>query len=370
MNELEEMLKRAAGAGEIGVTDSTSIRVNGVGTGNGQGEGSMDASRRTSETIGGSAGPGPGTYRVNSSGDTSVLPGPSPASNQSNSNGSFPFTSSTAFSFPGPSQGDPHQFIFASHHSDSAMADSVTFHGSAGTPSAYALGTTMSTTLPVNPGALSQATRPAEQAFDFSTLDPSFMNLVSQFQATSTGQDQGHGQGQGQSVGAGAGVGMGMGMGDQIGQMSGMDGLDGLNLPSPNTLLMLNTPSLMSAFTNANSFFDSTPLPGQSNIKANQAPSTAQSLFPPSQFQSRTSNTSAAPGITDFPQQSSNNGNRYPAASVADEQSTSNGQGHFPGQDLVDDFSSWKRNPETDGLPLVGGWFDAADLPRVARDHL
>lgn len=31
---------------------------------------------------------------------------------------------------------------------------------------------------------------------------------------------------------------------------------------------------------------------------------------------------------------------------------------------------AWKKNPEMEGLPLVGGWFDAADLPAVARDHL
>jgi hypothetical protein len=31
---------------------------------------------------------------------------------------------------------------------------------------------------------------------------------------------------------------------------------------------------------------------------------------------------------------------------------------------------AWKRDPNMDGLPLVGGWFDAADLPAVARDHL
>jgi hypothetical protein len=38
------------------------------------------------------------------------------------------------------------------------------------------------------------------------------------------------------------------------------------------------------------------------------------------------------------------------------------------GSSTVND--AWKRDPNMDGLPLVGGWFDAADLPAVARDHL
>lgn len=36
--------------------------------------------------------------------------------------------------------------------------------------------------------------------------------------------------------------------------------------------------------------------------------------------------------------------------------------------------SGWRDNvfgdAEPDGMPLIGGWFDAADLPKVARDHL
>jgi hypothetical protein len=156
-------------------------------------------------------------------------------------------------------------------------------------------------------------------------------------------------------------------------------------------ILALDTPALLNAFTNAGSgsFFDAVPGAsagsgvgagtgtgmgtgtGTGMEQANRASSSVQGLFSPGNTHN-TSNMGSVPGPPPSTRSS------YPGAFMTEDLSASarqaqaqaQGQGHFPGQDLVDKFPSWKRNPETDGLPLVGGWFDAADLPRVARDHL
>ena len=185
--------------------------------------------------------------------NTSSRP-PETSSSRSTTFGTFKSTTDTSAMFRSPD-----------------LQDTQMYHGrgaglsAAGVSNPYAF-SQVESEFPVNMAAMAQTPRP-QVGFDFGTLDPSFMSLVSQFGAASTAdasqqqqQQQATSTGQGQQqtemdfnmmMGmAGHGTGAGTGMTPNT---SG-DGGAG-SFPSPNTLAMMDTPALLDAFTRANEGF-------------------------------------------------------------------------------------------------------------------
>ena len=290
--ELQEMLMRQAGQG-------TSVQVQSQGQGQGQGQTQRQGSGDASST---------GPIPVQRPG---AQPVPQRVSSGGSSSDGFSFSSTTAFSFPGsvptpstntglPAQTSSNGNSWSQNDglNGSGMLDSGSYHGRTTSLQSNPF-TIPHTAMPVNMSAMAQTPRPAE-SFDFGTLDPSFMNLVSQFSAASTGDSSGtqNGQGQGMQVMQGqtsfTGQ-MGLGMpsipegstqedfgiimasamagtgtgsfdwtggqgGDGTGGAAGQGSGNGMNdLPSPRTMAAMDTPSILEAFSKAsNGFFDST----------------------------------------------------------------------------------------------------------------
>ena len=303
--------------------------------------------------------------------------------------------SSTSYSLPAASLQQPaidiHMLESSFGPSDqSAALDFDSFFPSYGNsafgqtqtqPQSYNPG--ISNPVPVPPSS-SNAGTSADQMFDFSTLDPNFMNLIDSFQNTSTGPlDQ---------------------LQPPISNFA-YDGLrdnqNGIPLPpyvDPNIANQtFELPSSNMGFTSPDHQSSGQRSAGNLGFTSPDHQSSGQRsagtlgfISPDRQsLSSSTQNTGRAPSATSIPyhafvsglpsepeQRDKKGDMRIPTIIGV------SGDHPVPTEEGVKQLLSqiaahetefgWRNGPQVNGMEtgMVGGWFDPADLPRVARDHL
>ncbi len=210
---------------------------------------------------------------------------------------------------------------------------------------------------------------PPEEAFDFSTLDPSFMNLVNSFQNTSTGIPD-------TTMNQTPGSGMAYNPFDN--QPTGLTPFTNPNMAGPPSVPAQPNSGFSPGDMNASLFSSSADIsqsnsrsppgavPYQAYVTDLEEPKPKIADTPSSGIGGADRLSRATIGVSgDYPgvNYSSQGGN--PAemrGGPSGSNSTWSASAHF----------GWKKDSDYEGvgMGLVGGWFDAADLPRVARDHL
>ena len=225
----------------------------------------------------------------------------------------------------------------------------------------YSLNGNQTNSLPTPGPSVGTHNPSPEDLFDFSTLDPKFMNLVNSFQNTST------------------------------------DGSAPSSQPQPPAAAMDYDPFSNGGSTGLTSFIDPnmggspTVPPSTASIfgspsSSNRQPSAIDQKRDPTSSSQGVSYQAYVTDISDIMPTQPEVADVGPASII---QSTIGVSGEHPalsglpphniglggplnGAQSPRNANGWKKQAESDGpgMDMVGGWFDAADLPRVARDHL
>ncbi|KAK4686784.1 hypothetical protein P7C73_g3328, partial [Tremellales sp. Uapishka_1] len=190
-----------------------------------------------------------------------------------------------------------------------------------------------------------------EDLFDFSTLDPSFMNLVNSFEAATTG-------------------------GSETVPSTSFAGHRDSN-PMSRPLLPAAVPHANPASIPHSNPPNSQTYPPNPDFPLFQSPvESSRPWASPSTNISTSSKFSSNPISSSGPTSTSASESvPYHAYvteyNVAEEDVEVRGERVAPlPPPHLPEGAGWKGDPELEELGLVGGWFDAADLPKQARDHL
>ena len=345
-----------------------------------------------------------GTKQSNHNGSSDSSTDPSPIPHRSSSGATRSTTTasqSTASQLPNPSiESSNTAYSFG----DSNATFDINMNSNVGTPhfnfgdQSYFSGLvgSMLTAPTTNPGMPSQPThaqqsmegpsriqQSAVDMFDFNTLDPSFMNLVNSFGATST-------------TGLPPPPFNQPAPSSQSGGMMDMDGFD----PSSNTVSTGLTPFLdpsvgatplpqqsrppphtsslnaspgLSSVPSSGPYFISvqpTPEPAAESVSYHAYVSEVQET-PGSNANKSTSSdtfgTSTKLGYDRIREQNLGVTGAHPTPDSSTPQT-------YHSQSTGDGCRQWSVDPVVpesgENMGMIGGWFDASDIPRVARDHL